>query len=329
MTFLMPSPATCLRIASALVLGWLITIGSPPAMAEDGANENAAQKEEGEKKDPPAADGEEAIFSGPQPGEELPRFTIRRFAGAPEETPKKEEGDPPGKPEQRDFDPIAAADGKPVVLLFVHETTRPGMALSRAVMHYVASKQPEGISGAVVFLSADPTKTENWAQVARGSLPPKIPSGVSLDGLEGPPAWGLNRNVGITVAIGSKGKGVASFALVQPSVQADAPRIGKAIAELLDAKPPTLAEMGVNLRGERGADQAGMPDMRSLLAPLIRRDADAAEVDKAAAAIEAAAAKDERVKSEVHRIAKTIVDSGKLANYGTPAAQEYLRRWAK
>jgi hypothetical protein len=31
----------------------------------------------------------------------------------------------------------------------------------------------------------------------------------------------------------------------------------------------------------------------------------------------------------VGRIARTIVEGGKLENYGTSRAQEYLRKWAK
>jgi hypothetical protein len=34
-------------------------------------------------------------------------------------------------------------------------------------------------------------------------------------------------------------------------------------------------------------------------------------------------------KKELGRITKTIVDGGKLANYGTPAAQEYIKAWAE
>lgn len=69
--------------------------------------------------------------------------------------------------------------------------------------------------------------------------------------------------------------------------------------------------------------------MRPLLAPLIQKTATNEAVDIAAKAIEAFIEKDEVAKKELGRIASTIVNAGKLENYGTPPAQEYLRRWAK
>jgi hypothetical protein len=62
---------------------------------------------------------------------------------------------------------------------------------------------------------------------------------------------------------------------------------------------------------------------------VIQLDATEDEVDKAAAALEAFLADNESAQKEVGRISNTIVDSGKLTNYGTPRAQEYLRKWAK
>ncbi|MEY3176153.1 MAG: hypothetical protein RLZZ436_4067, partial [Planctomycetota bacterium] len=52
-------------------------------------------------------------------------------------------------------------------------------------------------------------------------------------------------------------------------------------------------------------------------------------VERAAKVIEERLAADAAVRREVARITRTIVDAGKLENYGTPKAQEYLRRWAK
>jgi hypothetical protein len=79
--------------------------------------------------------------------------------------------------------------------------------------------------------------------------------------------------------------------------------------------------------GERG-DGSGAPNLRPLLGPLIRLNASEADVDRAAEAVEAAAAKDPKVRAEVGRVANTIIDAGKLEQYGTPKAQEYLRKWA-
>ena len=70
-------------------------------------------------------------------------------------------------------------------------------------------------------------------------------------------------------------------------------------------------------------------DMRSLLQPLIRKDATDEEVDKAAAAVVKVIEKNEAAKKEVGRIATTIVNSDRLTNYGTKHCQDILRQWAK
>ena len=38
---------------------------------------------------------------------------------------------------------------------------------------------------------------------------------------------------------------------------------------------------------------------------------------------------DEATRAEVGRIANTIINAGKLKDYGTERAQEYLQKWAK
>lgn len=70
-------------------------------------------------------------------------------------------------------------------------------------------------------------------------------------------------------------------------------------------------------------------NLRPLLQPMIQKDATDAEVDKAAAAVEAFVAKTEGAGKEVGRIATTIVNSDRLANYGTKRCQDILRRWAQ
>ena len=52
-------------------------------------------------------------------------------------------------------------------------------------------------------------------------------------------------------------------------------------------------------------------------------------MDKAAKAVEEYVKKNEAARKEVGRIANTIIDGGKLENYGTAKAQEYLKKWAK
>ena len=82
-------------------------------------------------------------------------------------------------------------------------------------------------------------------------------------------------------------------------------------------------------REPKKSDDDKVPNMRPLLAPLIQKTATDEAVDKAAKAIEAYIEKDEAAKKEIGRITNTIIDAGKLENYGTAHAQGYLQRWAK
>jgi hypothetical protein len=55
----------------------------------------------------------------------------------------------------------------------------------------------------------------------------------------------------------------------------------------------------------------------------------AEDVRKAAEKAEAQAESDPAVRAELARISTTIVNSGKLSDYGTATAQEYLKKWAR
>ena len=52
-------------------------------------------------------------------------------------------------------------------------------------------------------------------------------------------------------------------------------------------------------------------------------------IEKTAAAIESHVKDNEAARKELGRISTAVAGGGKLADYGTPAAQELLRKWAK
>ena len=253
---------------------------------------------------------DEPVFSGPQVGEKLTGFEVRGVLG-----------DLEGK----SFDLVAQADGKPLAIIFVHEVTRPSIGLTRLVMDYAAQRKADGLTAGVVLLTDDATATEAWIKRAAHALPARVPLGISLDGREGPGALGLNRGVTLTVLVAKENKVTANFALVQPSIEADAENIAGAIVDVLGGgEKPTLAQLGV--ARPRGDDP---PNLRPVLAPLIQKTATPEDVDRAAAAVEQAVADNPAAQRELGRIARTVVNSGKLENYGTPPAQEYLRKWAE
>jgi hypothetical protein len=260
-----------------------------------------------------SAVAQDPVFSGPQPGEKLGAFKVR---GVFDDAAGKE------------FDYVTDAAGKPIVLIFVHEVNRPSMAMTRILSTYTASRAKDGLATAVVWLAEDATEAENRLKTMRHALAKDAPIGISVDGREGPGSYGLNRNVALTILVGKDNKVTANFALVQPSLQADLPKILDAVVAVAGGKAPKLEELeGMQgmMRREAGAQAA--PDMRSLLQPLIQKNATEEQVTAAAKKVEEAVAKDEAVKKEIIRITNTIINAGKLEDYGTPKAREYLKKW--
>jgi hypothetical protein len=273
------------------------------------------------------ARAEDPVFSGPQVGEKLVPFKVRAVLGG---SSTDDGGESTADSAADELDLVSAADGKPLVILFVHEATRPSIGLMRTVMNYAQEWEKDGLTSGVVFLADDATEAEAFIKRASHAMPRGVPIGISLDGQEGPGAYGLNRKVTLTVLVAKDNVVTANFALVQPSLPQDAPEIGHAIAKVLGSdKRPTLAEMG----GEQAAMvRRGAVDddtFRSLLAPVIRQNATQEQVDAAAQKVEARAAKDDAFKKRVAEVANRIIDAGRLDNYGTSAAREYLRKWAK
>jgi hypothetical protein len=254
------------------------------------------------------------VFSGPQAGEKLAPFKVRIVLG-----------DDAGK--EADF--VKQANGKPIVLVFVHDRNRPSMAMTRALTAYTQGRAKDGLVTGVVFLGDDASEVEAKVKQSSHGLTPNVPTGVSLDGGEGPGSYGLNRNVTLTILVGKDNKVTANFALVQPSIQADLPKVFNEIVRVAGGEVPKLADIpGVAGMMKMAANEQD-PKIRTLLQPVIRKDAKSEDVEKAAAALEEYAKQNEAARKEFGRIANTIVDAGKVSNYGTPRAQEFLRKWAK
>lgn len=263
---------------------------------------------------------DDPIFSGPQEGEPLPSFQVRGVFD-----------DEAGQ----EFDLISRADGKPVFLVFVHEANRPSIALTRLLMAFAKRSAGDDLVSGVVWLADDPGAAEQFLNRARHALPEGVPIGISVDGAEGPGAYGLNRNVTLTVLIGNNGRVKSNYALVQPSVQADAPKILASLVEVTGGEAPTAEEL-IALESNQGtmrrpAANPDEPDPRlaGLLRSMIQQDAEPDQVDRAAKGVEELVAEDEMIRGQLGRITTRIVDSGRIETYGTPRAREHLQDWAK
>lgn len=258
---------------------------------------------------------QEQLFSGPQVGEKMSSFKVR---GVFDEEAGK------------DIDFVGQAGSKPIVLIFVHDVNRQSVSMTRVLSGYTVSRSKDGLATGIVWLNDDATAAENQLKTMRHALTPKAPTGIFLDGREGPGSYGLNRNVMLTILVGKEGKVTGNFALVQPSLQVDLPKVLQSIVNVVGGELPKLSDLpGMPEMMRNQTAQPEAPNLRPLITPLIRLTASDAEVEKAAKAIEAKAAEDSAVRKEIGRIANTIVDNGKLESYGIPKAQEYLAKWAK
>lgn len=177
-------------------------------------------------------------FSGPQKGEKTPGFKVFDVGA------------------RKEVDYLAEGKGGPAIVVFIHELTRPGAALMRALDEYGQIKQVRGLRTLFVSLSEDRDGAERHLPAVVKSLNLKCPLGISLDGKEGPGAYGLNRDVMLTILVVRDDKVAANFAIVSPN-ETDAPRIKAAADEILKAAAPPpagtpdeLREQVVRLREE-------------------------------------------------------------------------------
>jgi hypothetical protein len=271
---------------------------------------------------PGNAPAEDPVFSGPQVGETLPSFKAKGVFG---EMAGKE------------FDFIEQAKGKSVALIFVHTRTRPAFGLTNTIMKYAAGKKKDGLESGVIFLTDDPTETEKWMNLVEKNFPKGITYGISTDGQEGPGAYGLNRNVTLTVLIGKEGKVTANFALVQPGLQADGPKILKAIVDVTGGgEVPSIESLAgpgyqnrQRMERKPDADRPNDEKLVSLLRAVINKDASAEDVKAAAEAVEKYVAENENARRDLANRTNRVVNSDNLSNYGTKTAQEILKGWAK
>ncbi len=260
---------------------------------------------------------QEKIFSGPQPGEKLSAFEVRGVLG-----------DQAGKT----LDFVKDAGGKPIVLIFVNEVSRPVISFTRVLSAYALTRSEDKLQLGITWLDDDASAAENTVKRVQHALTPRAPLGVSTEGREGPGSYGLNRKVALTVLIAKDNQVTTNFALVQPSLQADLPKVLEAIARVIGGPVPKLEdlpEMKENMARPGNQPGSANEQLRPYLRPIIQKDASPDQVATAIKQLEKFIAENEEARRELKRIAKTIVDNGKLKDYGTKPAQDFLEHWSK
>ncbi len=270
-------------------------------------------------------------LSGPQPGEKTPGFKVFDI----------------GSREEKDY--VAEGKGAPSVLVFIHELTRPCASLMRALDEVGRIKQARGLRTTFISLSEDRDGAERHLPQVIKSLNLKCPMGISLDGKEGPGAYGLNREVMLTILVARDNKVAANFSIVSPN-ETDAPRIKEAIDAALSAAaaavPGTPEER--RLREELAAareeiaalkiqlEKRPEPNARRLemervkedealvnqCRRLIQRQATQEELDAAVKDIETYIADNEVLRKQYVAILGRILD----LKYGNELGQAQMRR---
>jgi hypothetical protein len=117
-----------------------------------------------------------------------------------------------------------------------------------------------------------------------------------------------------------------------------------AIASVIGEKAPALKDIQATERAEMQkmrelnqrrkpqrsrAGRGGDAELSALLRGLINKQATEAEVKEAALKVEKYVAGKEAARKDLASRMTSIVNSGKVVSYGTPAAQEVIRGWAK
>jgi hypothetical protein len=192
---------------------------------------------------------QDAKFSGPQKGEKAPAFKVFDVGT------------------RQELEVLGDGKGAATLIVFIHELSRPGAALMRALDELGQIKQARGLRTQFVSLSEDRDGAERHLPLVVKSLNLRSPLGISLDGKEGPGAYGLNREVMLTILVVREQKVAANFAIVSPN-ETDAPRIKASVDEALKAAAPPPAGTPEELREQLARLQEEVATLREELAAL-------------------------------------------------------------
>jgi hypothetical protein len=158
--------------------------------------------------------------SGPNVGDKLQEFKVLGFSGS-------EAG--------KEFEVLKQTKNGPTLLVFVHQISRPALKLLRPLDEY-ASKE-EKLAAHIVWLSGDKDETTKFLERAKNSLNLQTPISISIDGKDGPPAYGLNDKVAVTILVAKDRKVVANFAFADPN-ETVARKVIQAVAKVLGKDSP-------------------------------------------------------------------------------------------
>ena len=194
------------------------------------------------------------------------------------------------------------------------------------MLAYAADVGKDKISSHLVWLEKDTSAAESFlTQRLRRYLGPTTSAGVSLDGGEGPGAYALNREVALTVVVGTEHKVTANFALVQPSDR-DAPKVLAEVAKLIGVAPPAQKDLA-KYRPQQMAKGNGR--IRGWLRRILKSEVDEDGVKKQIAHLQQHVEKNPRLRPLLGKSLAQVLNRKGFDQRGTKAAREQLRALAK
>ena len=150
----------------------------------------------------------------------------------------------------QEFDAAKALGQGPGALLFIHELTRNTIPVLRGLDDLTSEFSILGFRSHMLLLHDDRTAAENRLKAINGSLKLAHPIILSLDGLEGPGDYALNRRAALTLVLAKGGQVTRSMALTDTG-QHNLPELREwveAVAGKIPADPDELRKMiAVNL----------------------------------------------------------------------------------
>ena len=254
------------------------------------------------------------LFSGPQAGEHLAPLEVQSAYA-------------PAAGVELDFSKLTAHGDS--MLIFVNGANRPAAQLTRALINYAEMRPRDELFAAVVWLADDRSAARDYLRGAVSWWGVGLPVGISLDGGEGPGAYGLNRQVNLTILISRNNLVTDNFALVQPSLT-DAPRILEAVCRLTEARVPSRDELqflSMPTRKLPPAPWVAAPqsvELRRRVCDLLAAD-DSASAEARAAQLDAYVADRHAARQQLSRLASVLSEGRR--KLGAGAALDHIRKW--
>ncbi len=263
----------------------------------------------------PLQEQQEPIYSGPQVGEEIRSFVMSGVFG---------------DQAYEEIDLVKQAGGGPLLLMFVHERSRPAFGLSNALARFAASLDDGQLTCGICYLTADQSEARNWMNRIQQYFNESVTVGISVDGAEGPGDYGLNRNVVLTVIAADNNKVAANFALIQPALEADGQKVVDAVSKMLGQEtPPKITQFLPRRNRDAQTRNQMSPELGTLLRKVINKQATVEQVDETAKEIEKYLQEHPEQKSGLGAACRRIVNSDRLETYGIERAQQYISDWSE